>query len=323
MKGAYGAADDIVDFILGITFEIWEQRGVELIHQYYGAEAPIYGLAGNIHGAAAVVAGTHQVLASYPDRVLLGENVIWSGNRQEGFYSSHRIVSLMTNTGDTQFGPATGRQIRILSIADCFVEEGVITREWLMRDYHGLITQLGLDLSAAAAVIAKQRSDDTLEWIAAELGRTKSKGTPKSDTALVPAEDTHAFAEQLVASLWTSGEQKTLEAAYAPYAVLHRSAERLYSGRAAINEHYAQLRNAIDVTGVTVDHVAVQPFSSNGLDIAVRWAVAGRHAGEFIGHAATGKPVFVMGVSHWRVIAGRIVCEWTVFDGLGVLAQLL
>ena len=30
-QGAYGANDDLVDYILGITFEIWEAGGVDLI----------------------------------------------------------------------------------------------------------------------------------------------------------------------------------------------------------------------------------------------------------------------------------------------------
>ena len=37
-KGAFGADDDLVDYILGITFEIWEERGIDLIDQYYGPE---------------------------------------------------------------------------------------------------------------------------------------------------------------------------------------------------------------------------------------------------------------------------------------------
>ena len=49
--GAYGPDDDIVDFILGITFEIWEERGVELIHQYYAKDCIVWGLDGITHGA--------------------------------------------------------------------------------------------------------------------------------------------------------------------------------------------------------------------------------------------------------------------------------
>ncbi len=323
-RGAYGADNHVVDFILGITFEIWEQRGIDLIHQYYGAEAPVYALSGIVRGAAQVVEGTRQVLAAYPDRILLGENVIWSGNRADGYYSSHRIVSMMTNTGPTQFGPPTGRRVRILSIADCVVKDGLITLEWLMRDYYALAKQLGLDPHHVARVVADHHDSDTLNWIAAERDRLERHGVVRESGSLPsPADDRDAFARAVVTALWSSGNRRVLDSAYAPYAALHRSAERLFSGRDAIEAHYADLRNAIDATGVAVDHVAVQPFSDNGLDMAVRWTVSGQHRGEFVGHAATGKPVFVMGATHWRLIDNRIASEWTVFDGLGVLAQLI
>lgn len=40
--GAFGAEDSLVDYILGITFEIWEERGIELIHQYYSEQTIVY-----------------------------------------------------------------------------------------------------------------------------------------------------------------------------------------------------------------------------------------------------------------------------------------
>ena len=54
-KGAYTADHSLVDYILGITYEIWEEGGVDLIHQYYAPDSVIYGLDGITHGAAAVV----------------------------------------------------------------------------------------------------------------------------------------------------------------------------------------------------------------------------------------------------------------------------
>lgn len=93
-KGGYDADDDIVDYILGITFEIWEEGGVDLIHQYYASDCVVWGLDGITHGAAAVVDGTHATLRGFPDRLLLAENVIWSGNRADGYYTSHRLLSL-------------------------------------------------------------------------------------------------------------------------------------------------------------------------------------------------------------------------------------
>jgi len=57
--------------------------------------------------------------------------------------------------------------------------------------------------------------------------------------------------------------------------------------------------------------------------VAVRWTVAGTHVGDYLGVKATGKPVLIMGVTHRRTVLGRIAVEWTVFDSLGVMAQLL
>ncbi len=153
-QGAYGADDDLVDYILGITFEIWEEGGAELIHQYYGADIVVYGLDGITRGAAAMVDGTRAMLEAFPDRLLLADDVIWSGSREEGYYSSHRIISPMTNKGATIFGPATDRHVRILTIADCVVEDGVITREWLLRDNHALVSQLGHDPIECARIVA-------------------------------------------------------------------------------------------------------------------------------------------------------------------------
>jgi predicted ester cyclase len=109
---------------------------------------------------------------------------------------------------------------------------------------------------------------------------------------------------------------------YAPYCVLQRAPVRLYSGRPAIAEHYANWRRAFPDAKICVDHVCSQPFTAGGNHIAVRWSLAGLHEGPLDGHAASAAPVYVVGVTHWRVIGGRIITEWTVFDELAVLAQI-
>lgn len=322
--GAYGADDGLVDYILGITYEIWEQRGVDLIRQYYGEDTIVYGLDGITRGAEEMIRGTRAMLEAYPDRLLLADNVIWSGSREQGFYSSHRIISPMTNLGPTPFGPATGKQVRILTIADCVVEEGIITLEWLLRDNHALVTQLGHDPLACAEIVAGRRDAESDAWIASEIERLQRCGVPEPTLALAdPATSAASFALQLVANNWAAGEAGITEIAYAPYAVAHRSAVELYSGRDSIADHYAELRSAFAIDGVTVDHVAVQPADSEGLNVAARWCAAGTHTGDYLGLAATQKPVFVLGSTHWRIENDRVAIEWTVFDGLGVLSQLV
>ena len=324
--GAYGPDSDIVDFILGITFEIWEQRGVELIHRYYAPNVEVYGMEGVIHGAQAMVDGTRQMLEAFPDRLLLGDNVVWSGNRESGFYSSHRITSPMTNRGPSAFGEATGRRVCITNVADCVVENGVVTREWLMRDNLALVRQLGFDPAEAARRLAARMGPDDRDWMAREAERV-AQAEPLTVVAQREgaASDSNGtrLAAEFLATQWGSASEPTRWDCYAPYAVLHRSPVERYSGRDAIAGHYADLRRAFGDPWVSLDHVACQPFGSGGLDVAARWTAAGSHADTFAGTAATGEPLYILGVSHWRTAAGRIVAEWTVFDQLAVLGQIL
>jgi predicted ester cyclase len=58
-------------------------------------------------------------------------------------------------------------------------------------------------------------------------------------------------------------------------------------------------------------------------DVVVTWLTAGgRHTGELLGIAATGKEVTMHGVSIFRVRDDRIVSRWGVSDLLGMFVQL-
>jgi len=322
-QGAYGADDDIVDFILGITYEIWEERGVDLIHEYYAKDCIVWGLDGITRGASAVVDGTHKTLGAFPDRLLLAEQVIWSGSREDGYYSSHRLLSTATNAGPTQFGPATGRRIRMRNIADCFVENGLITKEWLVRDHMTLARQLGGDLDKAARDMAEQRTAEHQAWMDAEVARVMQASPPA--TAAEPASpgaDPEAFAWRALSACW-AGDRRTFDALYAPYCVLHRSPVDYCSGRDELLSYYRTLDRALGGATVSVDHVAAQPFAGDGVDIAVRWTAAGHHEGQLLGVEPGGNPLFILGVTHWRCIAGRIAVEMTVFDDLALLSQTM
>ena len=323
-SGAYGAGNTLVDYILGITYEIWEEREIELINQYYGADTVVFALDGITRGAAAMIDGTQTMLESFPDRLLLADDVIWSGNHQDGFYSSHRIISPMTNKGATIFGPATGRHVRILTIADCIVENGVITREWLLRDNHALVVQLGHDPANAAKIVASRRNEESSSWMKSEIERLTGAGIPEQgDGTALPSTSAGDFALQMITNNLAGGNDRLASSGYAPYAVLHRSPIELYSGRDAISGHYALLRDAIRIEGITIDHVAMQPVDSKGSRIAARWTAAGTHIGDYLGLPASDRPVYLLGSTHWRVENNRITREWTVFDGLGVLSQLV
>ncbi len=309
--GRYGAESGLIEYIYGITFEIWEQKGVELIRQYYAPDVEMFALSGLSRGVESIVQGTYDTLQAFPDRLLLPENVVWSADT-DGDYSSHRILSPMTNLGPSTYGPATNKKVQVRTIADCFVQKGQITREWLIRDTLPMVTQLGFEPLTAARDLSKAHSSETLAWLATELDRLAHPQDVDHEWA--------AFARQALEAVWMSGD---LEQSF-PHCTIHfPDPLTIVSGLPALANHTAKLRATFAQAQLSVDHIAVQPWAHQGPELAVRWTLRAKHAGEYLGLPATDKDVYLLGSSHWRVADGQIFTDWTVFDGIGVLAQLV
>ena len=319
----YGTDRSVTDYILGITFEIWEERQVDQILRYYSEDCPVFGLDGVTRGAQQMVEQTHATLNAFPDRLLIGDDVIWTGSVEKGF-SSHRVLSPMTNLGTTVFGPATGRSVRVMNMADCEITNGRITREWLVRDNLALVRQLGFDAVDAARSMADRKGDDLTGWLRQEYKRVSQGGPGAANSLIVPADaEGLELARRVLTDCWISGNRKNLESVYAPYCVLQRAPVRNISGRQEIMAHYDDWRRVLPDARISIDHVCSQPFGPDGRHVAVRWGVAGTQQSDLQGCRPSGQPLFILGVTHWRVLAGRIIAEWTVFDELAVMAQSL
>jgi predicted ester cyclase len=276
-----------------------------------------------VTGAAAIVQNTWDTLAAFPDRLLLGETVVWSRMGAGCFYSSHRILSPMTNRGASAFGPATGRAVLVRTIADCIIENGVITREWLVRDNYGLVRQLGHEpLSLAGQQAATAIAPDHAAWFEAERRRVGAEGSGGHDARTAYTDhEVEEFAKSVLHNVWRGDDAKGYAIHYADYAVLHDSVP-VASGRQSIAAYYAELRAGFAVSALTVDHVCYNAGVDGNRDVAVRWTLDARHVGPIWGASPRGAEVLILGVTHWLIVAGRIAAEWTIFDRLAVLTQI-
>ena len=319
----YSGSEEIVDYILRITREIWEDRNPDLVMRYYGPEAPIYALGGIMRGAAEVTENTRAMQAAFPDRLVIGEDVVCSPLKGGAWLSSHRIRSPMTSRGDNAYGPATGRRVTAYVFADCVVKNGMIEKEWLVRDNLSLVRQLGLDPQAVARrEAARDHPDEHSRWLAGERKRVLKAPPPPSGPASPPDlhQDPLGFAREVLFGLWQRPSE-FCEAAYAPYAVLSDS-DREVAGAAAILGHYASMRESLKVLRLSVDHAGLQA-RGGGWTLAARWSAAAEHSQEFEGLPASRAPLFLMGITHWWLSGGRVAREWTVLDRLALMEQIL
>ena len=319
----YSGSEEIVDYILRITREIWEDRNPDLVMRYYGPEAPIYALGGIMRGAAEVTENTRAMQAAFPDRLVIGEDVVCSPLDGGAWLSSHRIRSPMTSRGENAYGPATGRKVTTHMFADCVVRNGMIEKEWLVRDNLSLVRQLGLDpQEVARREAARSHPEEHSRWLAGERQRVLDAAPPPAHAAAPPnpRQDPLGFAREVLLGLWQRPSE-FCETAYAPYAVLSDS-DREVAGAAAILRHYASLRERLKVLRLCVDHAGLQA-RGGGWTLAARWTAAAEHSREFEGLPASRAPLFLMGITHWWLTGGRVAREWTVIDRLAIMEQIL
>lgn len=325
MKGFDPEFVDIADYIVRITSWIWDDKNVDLCKRYYSDDGIIHTLAGKISGVETVVANTWKTLEGWPDRTLDADNVVWSGNEAEGYYSSHLITSQMTNTGPSEFGPATGKKARVRTVADCLCLENKVIEEWLMRDNLSLVKQMGLDGNAIALAQAEEdfATGSNLHGMHQALAdQTMATETSTHAVPDNPEKEAESFAQAYVSQLWNQHKLEKLADFYDYRVGFEGPSGRNLYGVGDVERYFQSFTEMMPDLKVTVDHVADVPYLGDARDIAVRWSLAGTHTSEGTYGAPTGKTLYIMGSSHWRIINGRIRNEWTVFDELAVLRQV-
>ena len=281
---------DIVDYILRCTHRIWEQKDVGLIATHYGSDIVVHMMTGPALGMDGVIAGTSRTLSAFPDRTFTGEAVIWSDEGAKhgrgAYLSSHRITSTATNLGTSELGPATGKRITFTTIADCLCKENLIIEEWLVRDYSAMALQLGYNPRAVAQIHA---------------AADKAKGSP---------------ADWRKDAIKRVNDGRVREA-YSPAAHWSGPGGRRLFGWGEITGWFTALIGSFGDARFHIQHVAAVDDM-----IAVRWELAGTHDGGALYGAATGAPIYILAVTHWRIEHGVIVDEMTVFDEVALMRQM-
>jgi predicted ester cyclase len=322
MRGFDSEFTDIVDYILRITYRIWEGKQVGLCRDYYSEDCPVYTLAGYTEGAEAVTQNTIKTLAAFPDRTLHADNIIWGGNDEDGFHTSHLICSNMTNLGPSEFGEATGRSAQIQVIAHCVVRENRIVEEWLVRDNYALCTQLGCDpdeFAKSQAANPPDRESTFARWMCSEIDRVMA--LPRERRPLDTDAEARIRIPKALGNIWNARLIGDCRILYAENARLHASARSDYDGVEAIQGFYIELLGALPDARISVDYVCENAMR-HGEFLAIRWTLAGHHLGSSRWGEPTGAPVLILGESQYRLEHGRVVEEWLVFDELAVLTQI-
>lgn len=313
MKGFDPRYADLPDFILKCTAQIWEGRDIAALSWHYGENLVVRTPAGISQGNGAGKVNTMATLTEFPDRQLLGEDVIWCGDDQSGFLSSHRIVSTATHLGGA-FGPATGCQVKFRTIADTFCRENRVWDEWLIRDNGAIAVQLGQTAKTAA-----QAQIDS--------GDLSLPLTPNTDVVgpYVGKGNDNEWGQkhaELLRQLMNA-EFDAIDSNYDRACHLALPCGVEAHGTSAAKEFYIGLRSAFPSASFKIEHQIGHHDPLLSPRSAIRWSLTGKHEGFGRYGPPTGADVHVMAVSHVEFGPWGLRRETTLIDDIAIWKQIL
>ncbi len=317
MKGFDPKWKDFPDYILGITKEIWEDRGIATLDHYYSEDIVVRSPSSVVIGNKGVIAATMATLAEFPDRTLLGEDVIWCGTPEDGMLSSHRLLSTATHLGDGAYGAATGKNLTYRIIADCHAINNQINDEWLIRDQGAIVKQMGWDSKGFAVdQIAREGGTEhcsrPFHSSIDRVGPYQSKGNDNqwgqqyadilnrimnADMAVIP--EVYDRACQLEYPGGITGHS-------------YDAADRMWMG----------LRSAFPSAKFTIHHQMGNEDPMMSPRASVRWSLEGNHDGWGAFGEPTGAEVHVMGISHAEFGPWGLRKEYVLFDEVAIWKQI-
>ena len=317
MKGFSNRWKDFPDYIIGITKEIWEDRGIATLNHYYSSDIPVRSPMGIQRGNQEVIASTMATCHEFPDRVLLGEDVIWS-EHETGLLSSHRLLTRGTHTRDGQFGPATGRKWTVRVIADCAARDDTIFDEWLVRDYGGIVRQLGLEPRAFAR-----------DLIAREGGPAAASRpfVPETDIegAYKGRGNDNAWGQRhadLLVRLM-QGDFNAIHTDYDRAVIGEYAGARSTIGREESCEFWLGLRSSFPSATFTIHHQIGMEGGMLSPRSAIRWSLDGKHDGWGSFGRPTGARVHVMGMCHAEFGPWGLRRDFALYDEIAIWKQIL
>jgi predicted ester cyclase len=324
MRGFEDHYTDIVDYIIRATHRAWEEKDIGYVYDFYRHNIVVRDEGGINYGRDRVIENSLGLMNAFPDMRWLPGEIIWSGDDENGFHTSHRGMFVGTNTGWSQFGPPTGRRCTFFAMANCIAIGNEIYDEWVIENSASLIQQLGLDVRRVAGETAAQIGIDQFALAGSgEPDRLQGQGKP----AHMPPPSTERFdpedfVRRMLHYVWNWRLIGMTRDYFAANIRAFGPCGRATSGIGDyMSDVVARLATFPDLA-LGADDVYWMGNDAEGYMVAARWSLVGTHRGHGIYGKPTGRRVRMWGISHFNIRDRRIVEEWTMYNEFNVLQQI-
>ena len=304
-------------YIIDITYIIWEEGNVGRIYDWYTPICPVRSPHGVMNTVDDMVNETLEQMHVFTNRKPLADDVI-IGDKPSGFYSSHRVRSVGRHMGDSALGPATKRTYQGLGIADCLCRDNRIVEEWKLRDHASFVRQLGLDPVAYGISLGKDNPK------AYAIGNEAMRHRWVDENGLTILGD-KAIANRMIDTydaLWNGKQFNMVAEQYVPSVRFEGPNGHLSYGREPVSNVVASMMASLPDGRFEPHHLIVRQQNDRAIRVAIRWTFCGTHSGHGRYGAPTNAPIAILGISHFELHDGLIASEWMVVDETAIYAQI-
>ena len=318
MKGFDKKYNSFPDYILKITKQIWEGKDVNSIANFYTEDIPVRSPFGVTYGNKPVIDATFATLREFPNRQLLGEDVIWNKDSEDGYHSSHRILSKGTHLGDGSYGKPSGKNIYYRVIADCACKNNQVYDEWIVRDQGAMVRQIGFTPKEFAQKIIENEGG---------IGKCKKIFNLKSDMKSeykpnpAPKDSVGVKYSNILNTIFTNDYNFS---DYARAASIYWPGNKIGHGREDIEKFWQSLKGAFSNFKFSIEHIGYLEEQGKNPKASVRWFLDANHSNKTSDFGeATNKNIFIMGINHAEISDGKVIREWVLFDEVAIWKQIL
>ena len=325
MKGFEAQYKNIIDYIVRITYTIWEEKNIGYIYDTYSKDCRVWDEFGLQFGSEKIVSDTVHTNNAFPDIRLFADEVIWAGDEKASFHTSHRTIITGTNSGFSKFSKPTGKTVRLFCIANCVAKNNEIYYENVVYDTAGLIKQLGLDLHQVAKQIANEES---IGPFAPDFKNSKPK---RKITKLKPIsyeipkiiKDVRKFVHAVYDTIWNRRNFSAINDVFSNNIEFEGSTGRKFKGVKQLRKFIISIVASFPDLALSIEDLYWMGNTKDGFLISIRWGAVGTHKGNGIYGPPTNRECYLWGITQWEIKNNKIMKEWTGFNELAILMQLL
>ncbi|MCY3864685.1 MAG: ester cyclase [Chloroflexi bacterium] len=325
MRGFEDTYVDIIDYIVRITHRIWEEKDIGYIYDTYRHNSHVYDDYGLQYGNDKIVADTVHTINAFPDIRLYADEIIWAGDDEIGYHTSHRTLITGHNTGYSRYGPPTGRKVTLWCIANCVSLENEIFAEWVTYDTANLVYQLGFDLRDMARKLGNELDDSGIND--PRFGEAERlPGQDKPDYLEAPSKasgfDVEEFTRRAWHNIWNRRSLREVARAYDQSLNFRGATGRAFYGRGEYQSFILSIMAMFPDLALQIDDIYWMGNDSDGYLVSVRWSLTGTHRGNGVYGPPSGRRVNMWGITQQEIIGGLITKEWMLFNEFAVMQQI-